>query len=122
MSAGMGLYKVALSGPVVPTDKAFNFNCRFTRLCSVGHLNAFSFGNAAESRHFNGPAPEVTRYSDNVLGSMKLRGPNMSGIVDRRLPGLGRYFSGGIVTGIDNFSISSCTCAYRGLSDRSRVN
>ncbi len=118
----MGLLNVRLSGPVVPTDNAFNCNCRFTRLCSVGVLNAFSFGNAAHSPHFNGPAPQVTRYAGKVVGTMNLRGPNIRGMVDRRLPELGGYFGGGIVTGIDNFSIRSCTCAYTLLSERRRMN
>lgn len=122
MSLSISLYKVRVSGPIIPTDKAFKFNGRFGSFCSVGVLNSFSFGNAAGSTHFNGPAPEVTRYGGNVVGTIKLRGPNIRRIVGFRLPRVGGCFRGGIVTGIDNFSISSCTCAYSLLSGRRRIN
>lgn len=82
----MGIYKIRFGGPLVTTSKAFNFNVRCSRLCPLRGLNNVSYGNVALAHHSNGPIPEMTRAPSNVLGTMKLRGPNISIFVGRSLP------------------------------------
>ncbi len=101
-----------LTGPIVATSNAFNCNARFTSFMSLGHLNNVVIGNAALRRHRNGPCPHVTRAPTNVLGTIKLRGGNISCFYRRVCPAVGSC-GARVVIGIDNSTVRSCITATR---------
>lgn len=96
---------IKMANPVVPASGTFGFGLEFSGAFDLNVLGGISLkGTTAEAR-FGNPTPRIAECSAGMINSVGLQNPGIDVLVNEKVPGLRKIYSGTVIANISGFSV-----------------